>query len=128
MSDDPKKPTETPLRLGVKFTVDTANAALASLEQASKGVLKPVGSSLKTLGEQSSTVGGQFKYVYQRRHEFAPQLIAASAVLGGGMMALRRGRIAGLVGAVGTGGLAYGVVYDQFSMDHLPDIIFGRKA
>jgi hypothetical protein len=128
MSDDPKKPSENPLRSFVKATVDTANTALASLEQASKGVRQPVGSSLKTLGEQSSVVGGKVKYVYQRRHEFAPQLIAGSAVLGGGMMALRRGRIAGLVGAVGTGGLAYAVVYDQVNMDHLPDIIFGKKS
>jgi hypothetical protein len=128
MSDDPKKPSEISLRSVVKATVDAANTALASLEQASKGVRQPVSSSLKTLGEQSSTVGEKFKYGYVRRHEFAPQLIGGSAVLGGSMMALRRGRIAGLVGAVATGGLAYAVVYDQFKMDNVPDILFGRKA
>jgi hypothetical protein len=128
MSDDPKKPSDITLRSVVKATVDTANTALASLEQASKGVRQPVGSSLKTLGEQSSIVGEKFKYGYQRRHEFAPQLIGGSAVLGGGMMALRRGRIAGLVGAVATGGLAYAVVYDQVNMEMVPDYIFGRKA
>jgi hypothetical protein len=128
MSDDPKKPSENALRSIVKTTVDSTNTALASLEQASKGVLQPVKSSLKTLGEQSSTVGETVKYTYQRRHEFAPHLIGGSAVLGGGIMALRRGRIAGLVGAVATGGLAYAAVYDQINMDNVPDIIFGRKA
>jgi hypothetical protein len=127
MSDDPKKPSENPLRSVVKATVDTVNTALARLEQASKGVLQPVGSSLKTLGEQSSIAGEKLKYTYQRRHEFAPQLIGGSTVLGG-MMALRSGRIAGLVGAVATGGLAYAVVYDQINMNNVPDILFGRKT
>ena len=59
--------------------------------------------------------------MYQRRHEFAPQIIGGSAVLGGGFFYLRRGRIAGLLGATACGGASYAFVYDQLVLDNVPD-------
>lgn len=63
----------------------------------------------------------------RRRKEFAPHIISSSAILAGGFAAMRRGRIAGILGASAAGAVAYGVVYDEIIVDKVPDMIFGRK-
>jgi hypothetical protein len=128
MAEDPKKPSpQETFRSGIKAVVGAANSVLGSVEQVTEGVRKPASSTWHTVQEQSSVVADKAKYTYQRRHEFAPQLIGGSAILGGGIMALRRGKIAGALGAVIAGGAAYAVVYDELDFTALPDMIFGKK-
>jgi hypothetical protein len=97
------------------------------VEQATGGVRKPATSAWQTVTTQASVVPDSAKSIYNRRHEFAPELIGGSVVLGGGIMALSRGRIAGVLGAAVAGGAAYAVVYDEISLQGVPDMIFGKK-
>jgi hypothetical protein len=131
-SDDPKKPTPEDIlakvRSGIKATVQATNNALASVQETTKGIRKPVESTFNIVSEKSVMVGEQLTYTFNRRHEFAPQLIGGSAVVGAAIMGLRRGRIAAVVGGVATGGMAYATVYDQINLDHVPDWIFGGKS
>jgi hypothetical protein len=121
MSDD------NPIKSGIKAAVDVCNAGLQKVQVATEGIRKPVQSGWKAVSEESATIGSKASYLYQRRHEFAPQLIGGSAVLSAGFMTVRRGRLAGLVGGLAGGGLAYGIVYDQFILENVPDIFFGKK-
>jgi hypothetical protein len=111
------------LKSFTKATVDTANAALAGLERATR----PITSSMKTIGETTESISEKMQYTFQRRHEFAPEIIGGSVFAGGAIMTLRRGRLAGIIGAAASGGAAYAIVYDQINFEHVPDILFGRK-
>mmetsp|Transcript_101783 Transcript_101783/g.285277 ORF Transcript_101783/g.285277 Transcript_101783/m.285277 type:complete len:124 (+) Transcript_101783:90-461(+) len=122
MGEDPKKPEEI-FRSGIKSIVSSANKVLGSLEE----VAKPVGSAWETVKTQSGVVKESAVYTYQRRHEFPLEIIGGSALLGGGTMLLRRGKIAGVLGAATFGGAAYAVVYDEINLQELPDMIFGKK-
>lgn len=122
MGDDPKKPEEI-FRSGIKSMVSAANSVLGSMEE----VAKPVGSAWETVKSQSVVVKDSAVYTYQRRHEFPLEIIGASALVGGGTMLLRRGKIAGVLGAAAFGGSAYAVVYDEINLQELPDMIFGKK-
>lgn len=127
-SNSDNKPAPAPSTKGfAKSAVDGANAFLAGLERSTEGIRKPFSSSMKTVGEQSSKITEKIQYTYKRRHEFAPEIIGGSAVLGGAVFGLRRGRIAAVIGAAATGGAAYAIVYDQINLDNVPDIVFGRK-
>ena len=84
MSDEPndKSPQES-FRSGVKAIVNAVNGGLASLEQTSQGIRKPVASTWATVSTQATALSEKATYTYQRRHEFAPEIIGGSAVLGG---------------------------------------------
>jgi hypothetical protein len=128
MSDDPKKPTpEETIRSGIKTAVAAANNFLGSVETMTAGVKQPVESTWETVKTQSKSLADSTVYTYQRRREFAPQIIGGSAVIGGGIVALRRGRIAGVLGAAAAGGAAYAIVYDEINLETIPDYIFGKK-
>ena len=136
MSDKPdNKKDESPsftmpdisLKEVVKSGVNVCNKALAGIGDATEGIKQPLKSTWKNVSEESSVVTDKIQYVYQRRHEFAPHIIGTSAVVGAGYFGLRRGRIAGIIGGVALGGVAYGVVYDQFNIDNIPDVLFGSS-
>ena len=122
MGDDPKKPEEI-FRSVIKSLVSATNSILGGLED----VARPVGSALDTIKTQSVVVKDSAVYTYQRRHEFPLEIIGGSALLGGGSMLLRRGKIAGVLGAAAFGGAAYAIVYDEINLQELPDMIFGKK-
>jgi hypothetical protein len=128
MSDEPNdKSPQDAFRSGVKATVEAVNSGLASLEQTTESFRRPAASSWSSISTQASALSEKSTYTYQRRHEFAPEIIGGSAFLGGGIMALRRGRVAGALSAVIAGGAAYAVVYDEINFDRVPDMIFGKK-
>jgi len=122
MGDDPKKPEDI-FRSGIKQLISATNTVLSGLES----VAKPVGAAWGTVKTQSVVVKDSAVYTYKRRHEFPLEIIGGSALLGGGVGLLRRGRIAGLVGAAAFGGAAYAVVYDEIKLEELPDMLFGKK-
>jgi len=121
--EDPSKSPEDILRSGIKAFVSGANSVLGTIENAAK----PVGSAAEAVKTQSIAAKDAIVYTYQRRHEFPVEIIGGSAVLGGGLGLLRRGRIAGLIGAVASGGAAYAIVYDEIKLEELPDLFFGKK-
>lgn len=131
MSDDnnnkPQKSPEETFRSGVKSLVSGINSGLATLQSASEGIRKPAMSAWSTASKEATYISNQATYTYQRRHEYAPEIIGGSAVLGGGLAALRRGRLAGVLGAAMAGSAAYLVVYDEIKFDHVPELIFGKK-
>ncbi len=122
MEDDPKKPQDL-FRSGIKQFVSATNSLLGGLEEVSK----PFGSAWETTKAQSMVAKDSAIYTYQRRHEFSLEIIGGSAVLGGGIGLLRRGRLAGVLAAAACGGAAYAVVYDEIKLQELPDILFGKK-
>ena len=99
--------------------VNGINSGLATLQKTTQPI-KSVWSSAST---QASEISEHAHHLYQRRHEFAPEIIGGSAVVGGGIAALRRGRVAGVLGAAVSGALAYGVVYDELKFDQVPEMI-----
>ena len=125
-SEGPSMP-DISLKGMIKSGVDVTNKVLAGVGDATEGIRQPMNSAWNSVASESSTAGGKARYYYQRRHEFAPHIIGGSALVGAGFFGLRRGRIAGVVGGVAAGGLAYGAVYDQFNIDTIPDILFGKK-
>mmetsp|Transcript_125912 Transcript_125912/g.187947 ORF Transcript_125912/g.187947 Transcript_125912/m.187947 type:complete len:130 (+) Transcript_125912:81-470(+) len=128
MCDEPndKSPQET-FRAGVKAAVEAVNSGLASIEKTTESIRIPAASTWSNMSTQASALSEKATYTYQRRHEFAPEIVGGSAFLGGGIMALRRGRVAGVLSAAIAGGAAYAVVYDEINFDQVPDMIFGKK-
>lgn len=128
--EDPNKPDEI-FRSGIKQIVAATNKALGGLEEVkekAREVWKPVGSTLESLQAHASTAADSAKQTYERRHEYPVEIIGGSALLGGGTMWLRRGRIAGVIGATALGGAAYAVVYDEIKWEELPEMVFGKKG
>lgn len=122
--EDPPKSPEEILRSGIKAFVSGANALLVSAESAAK----PLGSAVETVKIQSMAAKDRVIYTYKRRHEFPLEIIGGSAVLGGGLGLIRRGRLAAILGAAASGGAAYAIVYDEIKLEELPDIFFGKKS
>lgn len=87
----------------------------------------PVVDSIDQVKAQSGVFVAGASDLYQRRHEYPVEIVASSAFLGGGVLALRRGRIAGLLGAVTFGGAAYAVVYDEIDLGDIYRNTFEKK-
>jgi hypothetical protein len=121
--EDPSKSPEEILRSGIKAFVSGTNSVLGAVESATK----PVGAAAEAVKTQSIAAKDAVIYTYKRRHEFPLEIIGGSAALGGGLGLLRRGRIAGVIGAIASGGAAYAIVYDEIKLEELPDIFFGKK-
>ena len=111
MSEEPKKPEDL-FRSSIKSFVAISNGALEKLQKASSPALQ----SLEQAKTQSDAVVIAASDLYQRRHEYPVEIISSAAVLGGSILMLRRGRIAGLLGAATFGGAAYAVVYDELDL------------
>ena len=106
---------------GCKWTVDTTNTMLKQLEVATKNVQKPVTTVVETLEHYGTLVATQSRIVYERRHEFAPYYVAGATVGLGGIMALRRGRIPGVIIGVLAGGITYMALYEPL-LDQAPTL------
>lgn len=127
MSDDKKPSPQDQLREGIKSVVNAANVGLAKTQESLESLKQPLSASFHTVQETGATAITSVKYVYQRRHEYAPEINGGSAVTTGGYLLVKRGRIAGLLGVAVGAGAAYAVVYDEFSLEKVPNIIFGKK-
>lgn len=126
MSDDPKD-NKNPIRPYIKEAVQATNRALASVESFTEEARQPFKQGFKVARELASKLGEQASYTYQRRHEFAPEIIGGSTIVGAGVLGMSRGRVGAIIGAAGGYGVSYAIVYDQFNMQDVPDIIFGKK-
>mmetsp|Transcript_6654 Transcript_6654/g.18584 ORF Transcript_6654/g.18584 Transcript_6654/m.18584 type:complete len:162 (+) Transcript_6654:146-631(+) len=108
-----------PLYDSLSAAVSATNAALAQVEEKTGAASSTVLSRMRSVGNQSGHIFRDGFVLYERRGQYGPQLVAGSALLFGGIVGLRRGRIPGaLVGsAAGIG--AYVNVYgiDGFAFD-----------
>jgi hypothetical protein len=126
MSDN-NKPPQDALRESIKKAVDTANSGLQQMQTTLETWKKPMSAALQTAEENGGIVLDSVKTLYKRRHEFAPEIIGGTGAVTGGYFWLRRGRFAGLLAGAASAGMAYAVVYDEFSLEDIPNVIFGNK-
>jgi hypothetical protein len=125
MGDD-KNPQDS-FKETIKSVVQTANKGLEQAQTTIESWKAPVSSTLHIIDEKGHVAMDTVKTIYQRRHEFAPEIIGGTTVTTGGYFFLRRGRLAGLLGAAVGAGAAYAVVYDEFDLNEVPNVIFGKK-
>ena len=128
MSDDKKDPQEQ-LKEFIRIGVSAANNGLQLAQTTFYNVKEPLSSTLQSAGENGAVAMETTKTVYAKRKQYAPQLMGGTAIVTGGYFLLRRGRIAGILGAAAATGVAYSVVYDEFPVDFekLPNVIFGKN-
>ena len=111
----------------IKSAVDSANVGLEKLQTKFNEVKRPIDGTLHQLQDGSASLAESAKTLYQRRHEYAPEIIGGTAVTTGGYFWLRRGRIAGVLGATLGAGAAYAVVYDELDLEKTKEMVFGKK-
>jgi len=128
MSDDKKDPQEQ-LKEFIRIGVSATNSGLQLAQTTFKNFEEPLSSTFQSAGENGAVAMETAKTVYAKRKQYAPQLMAGTAMFTGGYFWLRRGRIAGILGAAAGTGVAYSVVYDEFPVDFekLPNVIFGKN-
>ena len=123
-SELPKLPSFTgrsgdPLYDSLSMAVSVTNATLAQVEEKTGAASSTVLSRVRSIGSQARTLFRDGFVLYERRGQYGPQLVAGSALLFGGIVGLRRGRVPGaLIGsAAGVGAYAniYGI--EGFAFD-----------
>ena len=83
-------------------------------------------SSLHNIQHEGEVVANKVTQFYEKRKQYGPEIIGGSALLVGGIVGLRRGRVPAIATAAATGFLAYVGVY-ELDLHRMPDIIFGRE-
>jgi len=68
-------------------------------------------SRLHQLAKQGRYIATRAVSTYEHRGQYGPQIVAGSAAVVGGVVALRTGKIPGALAAGVTGAAAYGNVY-----------------
>mmetsp|Transcript_21148 Transcript_21148/g.38279 ORF Transcript_21148/g.38279 Transcript_21148/m.38279 type:complete len:149 (-) Transcript_21148:330-776(-) len=106
-----KKSTNDPLLLSIKQFVNLTNSTLASFEESTDETSTALVSRLQQLGKQGRYIATRAMTTYEHRGQYGPQIVAGSAALIGGVVALRTGKIPGALAAGLTGAAAYGNVY-----------------
>lgn len=114
---------ETKFRRSIHQGVTATNAFLAKLQSQSAQIRQPIAQSLQKVEETSTSLASQALLLYERRHEYGPHIVVGSALLAGGIMNLRRGRLVGIFSGTVVGGLSYLVVYEP----QWDDIVLPRK-
>ncbi|KAG7374424.1 hypothetical protein IV203_013519 [Nitzschia inconspicua] len=127
MSNSDNQPPQDQLKEAIKSAVSKANDSLEKLQSNFNEWKKPVVSTLQTVEDKSAVVVKEVSNVYQRRHEYAPEIIGGTTLVTGGYFWMRRGRLAGLLGGAMGAGAAYAIVYDEFQLEKIPDVLFGPK-
>merc|ERR1712150_407500 len=109
------------LTSAMKSAVDSTNKTLASIEESTRTVRKPI----TNIGDEGKKLVHQVSNMYAVRQQYGLENITGSTILGG-LVGLRRGRIPALVIGSISGFLAYVFVY-QVDARHLSNKILGRK-
>lgn len=112
-STPPKKShNDRPLPRFIKQAVNLTNSTLSSFEQAADESSTMFVSRLQQLGRQARHIATRAVSTYEQRTQYGPQIVAGSAVVMGGVIALRTRRLPAGVVAGGLGGAAaYGNIY-----------------
>mmetsp|Transcript_29850 Transcript_29850/g.63318 ORF Transcript_29850/g.63318 Transcript_29850/m.63318 type:complete len:144 (+) Transcript_29850:202-633(+) len=107
----PKKSPNDPLLQSIKQFVKITNSGLASFEEATDETSTMLVSRLHQLAKQGRYIATRAVSTYEHRGQYGPQIVAGSAAVVGGVVALRTGKIPGALAAGVTGAAAYGNVY-----------------
>lgn len=116
--NDGKKPD--PLLQSIKQVVGMTNSALASFEESTAESSTMIVSRLQVLGKQARHIAARAMTTYEHRAQYGPQIVAGSVAVVGGAVALRRGRIPGVMAGGVSGAAAYGGVYGFGTLPALP--------
>jgi methanogenic corrinoid protein MtbC1 len=127
MSSNNNKPPLEQLKEAIKSAVSSTNESLEKLQSRVDEWKKPIFSTLQTVEQNGAMVMSTISNIYQRRHEYAPEIICGTTLMTGGYFWLRRSRLAGILGGSIGAGAAYALVYDEFQLDKVPDVLFGGK-
>lgn len=108
----PKNSTNDPLLQSIKQLVSLTNSTLSTFEQATDESSALVVSRVLQVVRQARHVATRAASTYEHRGQYGPQIVAGTAVVLGGAVALRTGRLPAAVVSGGLGGAAaYGNVY-----------------
>ena len=115
-SELPKLPSFTgrsgdPLYDSLSMAVSVTNAALAQVEEKTGAASSTVLSRVRSVGGQARGFFRDVFVLYERRGQYGPQLVAGSALLFGGIVGLRRGRLPGAIVGSAAGVGAYANIY-----------------
>lgn len=101
----------------IKQFVSITNSTLASFEQAADESSHMLVSRLQQIAKQGKFIATRAVSTYEHRGYYGPQIVAGSAAAVGSIMALRRGKVTGVLAGGITGIAAYGNVYgyDDYS-------------
>mmetsp|Transcript_13659 Transcript_13659/g.24730 ORF Transcript_13659/g.24730 Transcript_13659/m.24730 type:complete len:149 (+) Transcript_13659:151-597(+) len=114
--------TVSPIRAPIKSAVGFTNATLADVEEAYHNVKSEVMPNLEAAATTVQAGAQHVVTVYEKRRQYGPAIIGGTAVVMGGLVTLRRGKVPGaFVGALSAAG-AYVGVYGS-----LEDFSFGKK-
>lgn len=112
------------LKSAIKPAVDSTNKTLASIEESTEAIRKPLVETTGRMNREGKKLAHQASNLYAVRQQYGIENIAGATILGG-LVGLRRGRIpAATIGSL-SGFLAYIFVY-QVDARHLPSKLFGR--
>ena len=112
--NDIRSVSQSYLRSFVQTSVRSINGGLATLETVTTEVSKPLHTGFDTVATNTSYASKKVVEVYDQRYQYGPFIIVGSAVVVGGLMALRsKSRTAGLITSLITGGATYGAIYEN---------------
>lgn len=102
---------DDPLLESIKQFVSITNSTLASFEEATYHTSSTFVSRLQQLGKQGRYIATRASTMYDQRGQYGALAVVGSAAVVGGMVALRMGRVPGVVAASLGGAAAYGNIY-----------------
>jgi hypothetical protein len=114
-------------RSTIRSGVDSANKALATVQEVTEQVQKPVVQGLHLVQDETQYLAHQARRFYDYRYEYGPYFVFAGAVMVGSVVTMRRGRVPGALAGIATGGVTYVSLYEPFRISELTDTILGRK-
>ncbi|KAL7472689.1 hypothetical protein ACHAXS_013074 [Conticribra weissflogii] len=104
-------PSEDLLLQSIKRFVAATNSTLAALEETTTTSSTALISRIRSLGHQGSVIASRAISTYEHRGQYGPQVVAGAALLVGGAVGLRSGKIPGVLAAGAGGAAAYGNIY-----------------
>ena len=107
----PSTKSNDPLLQSIKQLVNVTNSALATFEEATDESSTMLVSRLQQIGKQGKYIATRAISTYDHRGQYGPQIVAGSAATVGAIVALRRGKVPGVLMGGLTGAAAYGNVY-----------------
>jgi hypothetical protein len=95
----------------IKQFVNMTNSTLATVEKSTHETSSAFISRLRPLLIQGEYIVTRTLATYEQRGQYGVPIVAGSAILFGGLVALRTGKYRGVMAASVAGGAAYGNIY-----------------
>lgn len=95
----------------IKQFVNMTNSTLATLEKSTHETSSALISRFRPLLIQGEYIVTRSLATYEQRGQYGVPIVAGSAILFGGLVALRTGKYRGAMAASVAGGAAYGIIY-----------------